>query len=178
MGASRRIRTRQNNNNKKGGRVDGCNYVWFMYDIVCSRHWICSKRCMAISQIIGGYMKKGIIILLFSLLAFTQPVKAQTVTAWATAYCPTGNTTATGTIPKEGRTIAGKREWFGKILILFEDKGNGIEPQNYIGTYICEDIGGATISSGAVVDVFIEDLQQAKIFGSKKVIIQIVESEG
>lgn len=124
-------------------------------------------------------MKKFLCFMLLIISVMTPvTVKAEITTAWATAYCPTGNLTATGTVPKEGRTIAGKREWFGKILILFEDKGNGIEPQNYIGTYICEDIGGETIQNGYVVDVFIEDLARAKEFGSKRVIIQVVESEG
>ena len=123
-------------------------------------------------------IKKGILIFIMLTLLFPAKVKAETVTAWATAYCPTGHPTATGTIPKEGRTIAGKRAWFGKTLILYEDKGNGIEPQNYIGTYICEDIGGESIQKGYVVDVFIEELSRAKAFGSKRVIIQIVESEG
>ena len=126
-------------------------------------------------------MKKLFVVLSLA-VAFIFPINVkaeiQTVKAYATAYCPTGNKTATGTIPKEGRTIAGKREWFGKTLIVFEDFGNGIEPEHYIGTYICEDTGGETIQGGAVVDVFIEDLTRAKQFGSKKVIIQIVESEG
>lgn len=123
-------------------------------------------------------IKRGILILLTVIALTPCQVKAETVKAWATAYCLTGRPTATGTIPKEGRTIAGKREWFGKALIVYEDKGNGIEPQNYIGTYICEDIGGENIQKGYVVDVFIEELTRAKQFGSKRVIIQIVESEG
>lgn len=125
-------------------------------------------------------MKRLICVLLVvaSVMFPVTTARGETVTAWATAYCPTGRPTATGTVPKEGRTIAGKREWFGKVLVLFEDKGNGIEPENYIGTYICEDTGGETIKKGYVVDVFIEDLARAKEFGSKRVIIQIVESEG
>lgn len=126
-------------------------------------------------------MKKGLIIAVLTLMfatGCTKRVDAETVRAIATAYCPTGRPTATGTIPKEGRTIAGKREWFGKTLIVFEDKGNGFEAENYIGTFICEDIGGSTIQSGAVVDVLIDDYNRAVQFGAKKVIIQIVESEG
>lgn len=123
---------------------------------------------------------KKIIFMLLIVIALMHPVtaKAEIATAWATAYCPTGNLTATGTVPKEGRTIAGKREWFGKTLIVYEDKGNGIEPQNYIGTFICEDTGCENIQKGYVVDVFIEELEKAKQFGSKRVIIQIIESEG
>ena len=60
-------------------------------------------------------MKKLFVVLSLA-VAFIFPISVkaeiQTVKAYATAYCPTGNKTATGTIPKEGRTIAGKREWF------------------------------------------------------------------
>lgn len=96
----------------------------------------------------------------------------------ATAYCYNSGQTATGTIPEEGRTLAGKREWFGKVVVVWENKGNGIEPQNYIGTYICEDTGGKPIQKGYVVDVFIKEEQDAKVFGCKDVIIQIIDSEG
>ncbi len=96
----------------------------------------------------------------------------------ATAYCYNSGSTATGTVPEEGRTIAGKREWFGKTVVVWEDKGNGIEPQNYIGTYICEDTGGEPIRKGYVVDIFIKEEMKAKIFGSKEVIIQLIDAEG
>lgn len=127
-------------------------------------------------------MKKFIIASLLMLLAFNpREVKAnEVVTAIATAYCPTGNLTATQTVPREGRTIAGKREWFGKTLVVFEDKGNGLEPQNYLGSFICEDTSkaGSPVASGRVVDILIEDYDRAVQFGAKKVIIYIIDSEG
>lgn len=114
-------------------------------------------------------------------LMMCVPAKAEELRfekAWATAYSITG-TTATGSQTVEGRTIAGKREWFNDTLILWRDDGDGvIKPENYIGTYICEDTGGATIQSGACVDVYISDYSRAVQFGSKRVIIQIIESEG
>ena len=124
-------------------------------------------------------MKKILVIAVLISLLMCRQVNAETITAYATAYNITG-TTATGTYTVEGRTIAGKREWFNKVLMVWEDKdGSGqIKPENYLGTFICEDIGGATIQSGQVVDIYISDLQRAKEFGSKKVIIQIIESEG
>lgn len=124
-------------------------------------------------------MGKTFAIAIMTALILVTPCKAETVTAYATAYNITG-TTATGTYTTEGRTIAGMREWFGKVLVVWEDPdGSGIiKPENYIGTYICEDTGSAKIKEGHVVDVYISDLRRAKEFGSKKVIIKIIDSEG
>ena len=125
-------------------------------------------------------MKKMLIALLV-VGGLTVPVKVQAaeiVQLKATAYCYNSGTTATGTEPEEGRTLAGKPEWFGKTAVIWEDKGNGIEPENYIGTYIVEDTGGDPIKNGYVVDIFIKELQQAKIFGTKNVIIQLIDAEG
>ena len=96
----------------------------------------------------------------------------------ATAYCYNSGATATGTIPVEGRTLAGKREWFGKTAYIWEDKGNGIESQNFIGRFKVEDTGGAPIRNGYVVDVFITDYDRAMQFGCKKVYIWLVDEEG
>jgi len=127
-------------------------------------------------------MKKRILIAAAVLaMLIPQAVKAnEIVNATATAYCPTGRLTATQTVPKEGRTIAGKREWFGKTLMVFEDKGYGIAPENYLGTFICEDTSkaGSPVAAGRVVDILIEDYERAVQFGSKKVIIYIIDSEG
>lgn len=96
----------------------------------------------------------------------------------STAYCYNSGKTATETVPKEGRTLAGKREWFGKTAIVWEDKGNGIEPENYIGTFICEDTGGEPIRKGYVIDIFIKDYDRAIEYGNKDVIIQLIEADG
>lgn len=125
-------------------------------------------------------MKKLIIALTIALIAFSKPVKADTelYNAKATAYCLKG-TTATGTAPKEGRTVASKPEWFGACMVMFEDDGDGvIKPENYIGTYIVEDTGGKSVRNGYVIDVYIEDYERAIEFGCKNVIIQIIEAEG
>lgn len=124
-------------------------------------------------------MRKTLIIAALITLIIAKPCKAETVTAYATAYNITG-ITATGTYTTEGRTIAGKRDWFNKVLMVWEDPdGSGeIKPENYIGTYICEDTGCDNIKNGYVVDVYISDLQRAKEFGSKRVIIKIIDCEG
>lgn len=126
-------------------------------------------------------MKRLIIVTAVLLVMLAKPVQAteiETRKAWATAYDITG-TTATGTYTTEGRTIASKREWFGKTMIVWMDDGDGqIKPQNYIGTYIVEDTGGETIKSGRVLDIYISDHQRALEFGSKRVIFIVIDAEG
>lgn len=97
----------------------------------------------------------------------------------ATAYCINNNPTASGTQPRYG-VVAGKREWLGSTMIIWLDDGDGqIKPENYYGTFSCEDVGGSdAIMAGYVIDVWIEGYQNAKNFGSKDMIIQVVDSEG
>lgn len=124
-------------------------------------------------------IRKVITLTLLMMVCLPTKVKAEEVlNIKATAYCYNSGTTATGTIPKEGRTLAGKREWFGKIACVWEDKGNGIEPENFIGSFIVEDTGGEPIRKGYVVDVFIEDYEEAKKFGSKNVIVVLIDAKG
>lgn len=125
-------------------------------------------------------MKKLIILMAAGLfLMFPKSVKAdELITCKATAYCYNSGATATGTVPMEGRTLAGKREWFGKTAFVWENKGNGIQPENFIGMFIVEDTGGEPIKKGYVVDVFIEEYLRAKEFGSKDVYIWLVDAEG
>lgn len=124
-------------------------------------------------------MKKIFITLMILMLISPAKVKADEFhSVWATAYNITG-TTAAGQQTKEGRTVASRPEWFGATMYVWEDPGDGeIHPENFIGIYVVEDTGSKNIREGKVIDVYISDLQRAKEFGSKKVIIQIVESEG
>ena len=96
----------------------------------------------------------------------------------ATAYCLTGKT-ATETHVRPG-VVAGKREWLGKTCVLWLDDGDGqIKPENYYGTFVFEDVGGSkAIKAGYVIDVWIEGYENAKNFGCKKMIMQIIDSEG
>lgn len=124
-------------------------------------------------------MKRILLITTIFVMMLAKPVKAdELLNVKATAYCYNSGKTATGTVPAEGRTLAGKPEWFGKTACLWEDKGNGVEAENYIGTFTVEDTGGEPIKKGYVVDVFIEDYEKAKKFGTKKVIMLLVDAEG
>lgn len=112
-------------------------------------------------------------------MCFPQTVKADSVffKTEATAYCITGKT-ATGTYTQEGRTAAGRPEWFGKTLIIWIDDGSGqIKAENYIGTYVCEDTGGEKVRNG-VLDIYIKDYDRAMQFGRKQVIVQLISAEG
>ncbi len=110
----------------------------------------------------------------------TTTVKADEIhNVKATAYCLDKNLTAMETKPRYG-VIAGKREWLGKTCIVWLDDGDGqIKAENYYGTFVFEDVGGSdAIKKGYVIDVWIEGYENAKNFGCKNMIIQILESEG
>jgi 3D (Asp-Asp-Asp) domain-containing protein len=80
-------------------------------------------------------------------------------------YAPTGNRTATGTVPEAGRTIAVDPDVIplGSEVVI-----NG-------HSYIAEDTGGDI--KGNVVDVFVESREEAKKLGVRyeKVFVREVE---
>lgn len=122
------------------------------------------------------------IALLMSIFILVAPkiVKADEIrNVKATAYCLDKNLTAMETKPRFG-VVAGKREWLGKTCIAWLDDGEGqIKPENYFGTFCFEDVGGSdAIKAGYVIDVWIEGYENAKQFGCKNLIIQIIESDG
>lgn len=94
---------------------------------------------------------------------------------WATAYCKTG-TTASGTWTTAYRTVAGKREWFGRGIHIWLDDGDGqIKPQNYLGRYIVEDTGGEPIRKGRVIDIYMPVKEDCKQFGGRRIIYELEE---
>ena len=82
-----------------------------------------------------------------------------------TFYCPTGNKTSTGTIPKEGRTIA------VDPTVIAPGSTVRIEYEGKSKIYKVEDSG----VSGRVIDTFIESEEQAVQLGTKKIKIYLVE---
>ena len=125
---------------------------------------------------------KKIAILLMSVILLSQPVRVsahEIVKCTATAYGPTGNLTYSETVPRVG-VAAGKKEWLGKVAFCYFNDGDGvIKPQNYFMILSFEDLGGTeAIAEGRVIDVFLNTKEEAIQFGFKKVIIQIIESEG
>ena len=118
-------------------------------------------------------MKKILIFSLIFLWIFPQSIKAEPQRAWATAYCLTG-TTASGTFTTANRTVAAKREWFGKTIHIWLDDGDGqIKPENFIGTYIVEDTGGSPIRKGRVIDIYMPNREDCRQFGGRRIIYEL-----
>jgi len=82
-----------------------------------------------------------------------------------TFYCPTGNRTSTGTVPKEGRTIAVDPD------VIAPGSTVRIEYNGRSKIYTVEDSG----VHGRVVDTFIESEEQAIKLGVKKIRVYLVE---
>ena len=82
-----------------------------------------------------------------------------------TFYCPTGNRTSTGTIPKEGRTIAVDPD------VIAPGSTVRIEHNGRSKIYKVEDSG----VHGRVVDTFIESEKKAVKLGVKKIRVYLVE---
>ena len=82
-----------------------------------------------------------------------------------TFYCPTGNKTSTGTVPKEGRTIAVDPD------VIAPGSTVRIEYQGRSKIYKVEDSG----VKGRVVDTFINSERQAVKLGVKKIKVYLVE---
>lgn len=112
------------------------------------------------------------------LIALSTSIKAEAAErCWATAYCLTG-TTASGTFTTEYRTVAGKREWFGRGIHIWLDDGDGIQkPHNYLGRYIVEDTGGEPIRRGRVIDIYMPKYEDCKQFGGRRIIYELEEVE-
>ena len=82
-----------------------------------------------------------------------------------TFYCPTGNKTSTGTVPKEGRTIAVDPD------VIAPGSTVRIEYEGRSKIYKVEDSG----VKGRVVDTFVESEEQAIKLGVKKIRVYLVE---
>ena len=82
-----------------------------------------------------------------------------------TFYCPTGNKTSTGTVPKEGRTIAVDPK------VIAPGSTVRIEYEGKSKIYKVEDSG----VSGRVVDTFINSEEQAVKLGVKNIKVYLVE---
>lgn len=93
----------------------------------------------------------------------------------ATAYCY-GETRCDGKPVRSG-ICAGKKEWYGKVLALYEnDNGN---PGEFLGYYECLDTGGdSRIKEGKCVDIYNPSKEWCINFGRKKVLAVIIEGKG
>lgn len=120
------------------------------------------------------------VILILTLLTSLYPLKAGAKTeeldrVRCTVYLPTGNKTASGTVPREG-IIAANKERIGQLAALYT------EDMEFIGYFECKDTGGhKDIKKGTRIDVFRASeknyKQWVKEYGDY-VYIQWIESEG
>lgn len=100
----------------------------------------------------------------------------------ATAYCLYGNT-ASGVYVHEG-ICAGKREWFGKDIVMYQRLPDGSVGER-IGVYECCDTGGYQVANGINVDVWCPDMESCQAFMDRvyedgcggKVYIQIIDGK-
>ena len=96
----------------------------------------------------------------------------------ATIYC-SGHTTADGSKVREG-ICAVNPENIGKTVLIYT------LDRELIGIFEAKDTGGATIRSGAVIDVYFESRESGQHFieetyknGAKgRVLVQFIDAEG
>ncbi len=117
-------------------------------------------------------MKKSLLtlLILICLLGIGEEVSAEDINVKATAYCINGET-ATGTQTREG-IIAGHPDWYGRMVIVFEDDGG--YPGEVIGIYVCEDTGGEPIRNGRVIDIWMPTEDECFAFGIRNVIVRVI----
>lgn len=95
----------------------------------------------------------------------------------ATAYCnEEGNLTSTGTKTTENLTCAFAPKYYGWSVDVYEDDNGKVG--KFIGTYIVQDTGSKPIREGKVIDIYMEERQDAINFGRKKVIVFLTDAKG
>lgn len=121
-----------------------------------------------------------LVLALFGIKANARPNYSQPTKIRCTCYLPTGNPCATGVMPQEGITVAGKREWFGKTAILYHINPDG-STGRIIGFFIVQDTGGYFIRNGIRIDVYRHNMNAARAWIREHgdyVKLQLVDSEG
>lgn len=93
----------------------------------------------------------------------------------ATAYCY-GTTRCDGGKVRNG-ICAGKKEWYGKVIALYENDNGKIG--KFIGNFECLDTGGdSRIKEGKCVDIYNPSYEWCINFGRKKCFAVIVDGVG
>ena len=97
-------------------------------------------------------------------------------------YNPNNNLCYDGTYPVEGVTLAGKKEWLGKSVRLYECKDG--EVGSLIGVYEFHDTGFGndldgdgvgSIQDGSCIDIFMENKSDCIEWGRRHVYMQFEE---
>ncbi|WP_343247752.1 3D domain-containing protein [Diplocloster hominis] len=86
----------------------------------------------------------------------------------STAYCETGNPTASGKWPREGVTVAVDPDVIpiGSAVMLWDEDGE------WIGIYEAQDTG--RLIKGRIVDLYIQNRSQCIEYGRKRVYIRVI----
>lgn len=99
-----------------------------------------------------------------------------------------------GTEPREGFTLAGKREWLGKTAMLWTVNEEG-KTDKFLGYYEFHDVGYGqstgygssklircrslgTIEAGECIDIWMPTEADCEKWGRRKLIIQIFDAKG
>ena len=105
--------------------------------------------------------------------ATTQVSRGDTgrvITVQATAYTATGSKTATGTWPKEGRTIAVDPNVIKPgTRVRINNMACGVG-----GVYIAEDTGGAV--KGRIIDLYMDSQRACVVWGRRTIQIEILSN--
>lgn len=108
-----------------------------------------------------------------------------------TCYTWTGNPCANGSYPVEGVSVAGKREWLGKAIIMYAEDPETGGLGEFIGFFDFTDTGagidtdgdgeGDSLINGTSIDVYRDDMEGVyewiRRYGDY-VYIQIVDAKG
>lgn len=127
----------------------------------------------------------NLLLVIAILLLQTVTVRGETLIVTATAYCnKNNNPTYSGDPTIEGVTVAGKKEWLRRKIVIytlsengsidkrfgereFTDTGYGVESKKYPGK--------GTIQTGETIDIFFEKYEDAINWGKRKVCIEFLE---
>ena len=94
------------------------------------------------------------------------------ITVECTAYTWTGNKCASGVYPKQGTTIAGKREWMGKRCRLYLENGT------LVGTYTFQDTGygrDGDILRGETIDLYLDSYNECIQWGRQNCYFEFIK---
>lgn len=92
------------------------------------------------------------------------------LTVEATAYTSTGNKTATGTWPVEGRTIAVDPDLIKSGTIVRVGRGQGLDDGD--GLYTAEDTGGRI--KGKIIDIYMNSESACEAWGRRTIKIELL----
>ncbi|MBU9745870.1 3D domain-containing protein [Lachnospiraceae bacterium ASD3451] len=119
----------------------------------------------------------GIIIAIVLFVITSAAIRAQagqdpqppdTVKFESTAYCETGNPTASGKWPREGVTVAVDPDVIpiGSAVMIWDEAGE------WMGIYEAQDTG--RLIKGRIIDLYIQDYASCIDYGRQTIYVRVV----